>query len=56
MPTVACTPATGTNVLITGLRSKHGASNAFLQLLNDPRLKLHVSNALLFEYEAKPSN
>lgn len=40
-----------TNVLISGLRSKRGASNALLQLLNDPRLKLHVSNALLFEYE-----
>ena len=40
-----------TNVLISGLRSKRGAANALLQRLNDPRLKLHVSNALLLEYE-----
>jgi putative PIN family toxin of toxin-antitoxin system len=40
-----------TSVLIAGLRSKRGASQAVLRLLNDPRIKFHVSNALLFEYE-----
>jgi len=39
-----------TNVLIAGLRSKRGASQAVLRLLNDSRVKFHVSNALLFEY------
>jgi putative PIN family toxin of toxin-antitoxin system len=39
-----------TSVLIAGLRSKSGVSNAFLRLLNDPRVKFHISNALLFEY------
>ena len=33
------------------MRSKSGVSHAFLRLLNDPRVKFHVSNALLFEYE-----
>ena len=40
-----------TNVVVAALRSKHGASNALLQQLNDPRLTLHVSNALLLEYD-----
>lgn len=40
-----------TNVLIAALRSKQGASNELLQRLNDPRITLHVSNTLLFEYD-----
>jgi putative PIN family toxin of toxin-antitoxin system len=40
-----------TSVLIAGMRSKTGVSNAFLRLLNDPRVRFHISNALLFEYD-----
>lgn len=40
-----------TNIVIAGMRSKTGVSNAFLRRLNDPRLKFHISNALLLEYE-----
>jgi len=40
-----------TSVVIAGMRSKSGVSNAFLLLLNDPRVTFHISNALLFEYE-----
>jgi len=40
-----------TRVLIAGMRSKSGVSNAFLRLLDEPRVRFHISNALLFEYE-----
>ena len=41
-----------TNVLVSALRSRHGASNALLNRhLNDPRVELQVSNALMFEYD-----
>ena len=40
-----------TSVVIAGMRSKSGVSNAFLRLLNNSRVKFHISNALLFEYE-----
>jgi putative PIN family toxin of toxin-antitoxin system len=40
-----------TSVVIAAMRSKGGVSNAFLRLLNDPRVKFHISNALLLEYE-----
>jgi putative PIN family toxin of toxin-antitoxin system len=41
-----------TNVLVSALRSRHGASNALLDRhLRDPRIELQVSNALMFEYD-----
>jgi putative PIN family toxin of toxin-antitoxin system len=40
-----------TTVVIAGMRSKKGVSNSFLRLLNDSRVKFHISNALLLEYE-----
>ena len=40
-----------TNVVVAAFRSRRGASNELLQRLNDPSVTLHVSNALLFEYE-----
>ena len=40
-----------TNVVSAAMRSKSGVSNAFLRLLNDPRVRFHISNALLLEYE-----
>jgi putative PIN family toxin of toxin-antitoxin system len=41
-----------TNVLLSGLRSRLGASYKLLSLLNDPRWQLNISIALIFEYEA----
>jgi putative PIN family toxin of toxin-antitoxin system len=40
-----------TNVILSGLRSKWGASYKLLTLLNDPRLKINISTTLIFEYE-----
>jgi putative PIN family toxin of toxin-antitoxin system len=40
-----------TNVLISALRSRRGASFALLSLVGDPRWRLHISTALLLEYE-----
>jgi putative PIN family toxin of toxin-antitoxin system len=41
-----------TNVLIAALRSRQGASFELLRLIGDPRWRLHLSTALLLEYEA----
>jgi putative PIN family toxin of toxin-antitoxin system len=41
-----------TNVLIAALRSRHGASFELLRLVGDERWQLHLSTALLLEYEA----
>lgn len=40
-----------TNVLVSGLKSKLGASYKLLSSLNDNRIQLFLSNSLLFEYE-----
>jgi putative PIN family toxin of toxin-antitoxin system len=40
-----------TNVLIAGLRSRRGASFELLRLVGDERWRLHLSTALLLEYE-----
>jgi len=40
-----------TNVLIAGLRSRQGASFELLRLVGDERWRLHLSTALLLEYE-----
>jgi putative PIN family toxin of toxin-antitoxin system len=41
-----------TNVLVSGLRSRRGASNRLLSLIGTGRFTHVVSVALLFEYEA----
>ena len=41
-----------TSVLIAALRSQHGASFELLRLVGDERWQLHLSTALLLEYEA----
>jgi len=41
-----------TSVLIAALRSRRGASFELLRLLGDERWRLHLSTALLLEYEA----
>jgi putative PIN family toxin of toxin-antitoxin system len=41
-----------TNVLISGFRSRRGASFRLLTLADDPRWQLLLSATLLFEYEA----
>jgi putative PIN family toxin of toxin-antitoxin system len=41
-----------TNVLIAALRSRRGASFELIRQVGDPRLHLHLSTALLLEYEA----
>lgn len=41
-----------TSVLIAALRSRRGASFEVLRLVGDPRWRLHLSTALLLEYEA----
>lgn len=40
-----------TNILLSGLRSKKGASYKLLTLLNDPRIQINISVPLIFEYE-----
>lgn len=40
-----------TNILIAGLRSNKGASYKLLSILNDPRWRINLSTALVFEYE-----
>jgi len=40
-----------TNVLIAALRSRQGASFELLRLVGDERWRLHLSTALLLEYE-----
>jgi putative PIN family toxin of toxin-antitoxin system len=40
-----------TNVLVAGLRSKRGASNALLRHVGGPHLQTHISVALALEYE-----
>lgn len=41
-----------TNVIIAALRSRRGASFELLRLVGDERWQLHLSTALLLEYEA----
>ena len=41
-----------TNVLIAALRSRRGASFELLRLVGDSRWRLHLSTALLLEYES----
>ncbi len=41
-----------TSVLIAALRSRRGASFELLRLVEDERWQLHLSTALLLEYEA----
>lgn len=41
-----------TSVLIAALRSRRGASFELLRLVGDQRWQLHLSTALLLEYEA----
>ena|SRR5205807_1643359 len=41
-----------TNVLVAALRSRRGASFELLRLVGDDRWQLHLSTALLLEYEA----
>jgi putative PIN family toxin of toxin-antitoxin system len=40
-----------TNVLISGLRSRQGASFRLIELIGDPRWRLNISPSLIFEYE-----
>src|SRR5215212_10054 len=40
-----------TNVLIAALRSRRGAAFELLRLIGDERWRLHISTALLLEYE-----
>ncbi|HSU13458.1 putative toxin-antitoxin system toxin component, PIN family [Longimicrobium sp.] len=40
-----------TNVIISGLRSDAGASFMVLRLLGDPRMRVHLSVPLVYEYE-----
>ncbi|RUT01259.1 PIN domain-containing protein [Dulcicalothrix desertica PCC 7102] len=40
-----------TNVLLSGLRSKRGASYKLLTILEDERWQLNISTALVLEYE-----
>jgi len=40
-----------TNVLVTALRSNRGASFLLLKLIDDKRIKLHLSTPLVKEYE-----
>lgn len=41
-----------TNVVLSALRSTRGASFRLLNLVGDPRWRMHVSVALLLQYEA----
>jgi len=41
-----------TNVIVSGLRSDAGASFRVLRLLGDPRMRVHLSMPLVYEYEA----
>lgn len=41
-----------TNVVLSALRSKRGASYRLLQLVGDPRWRMNVSVALVLQYEA----
>jgi predicted nucleic acid-binding protein len=40
-----------TNVLISALRSNHGASHRLLRLVGDDRWRLNISVPLVLEYE-----
>ena len=40
-----------TNVLVAGLRSKHGASYQLIRMLPENRFQLNISVALALEYE-----
>jgi putative PIN family toxin of toxin-antitoxin system len=40
-----------TNVLVAALRSRRGASFELLRLVGDPRWRIHVSTAMLLEYD-----
>ena len=40
-----------TNVIVSALRSRHGASHKLLTLLGDGRWEINVSPALVLEYE-----
>jgi putative PIN family toxin of toxin-antitoxin system len=41
-----------TNVIVSSLRSREGASFKLLGLISDPKLRFHLSVALLLEYES----
>lgn len=41
-----------TNVLVAALKSSKGSSFRLLSLVEDPRIRLHVSTPLVVEYEA----
>jgi putative PIN family toxin of toxin-antitoxin system len=41
-----------TNVLVSALQSSKGRSFRLLSMVDDPRLRLHVSTPLVVEYEA----
>ena len=40
-----------TNVLVSALRSRRGASFVLLKMIDDKRIRLHVSTPLIKEYE-----
>src|SRR5580658_3051652 len=40
-----------TNVVVAGLRSRHGASHELLRLVASGAIRLHISVALALEYE-----
>lgn len=40
-----------TNVLVAAFRSKRGAANRLMMVLDDPRFEVAISTPLLFEYE-----
>jgi putative PIN family toxin of toxin-antitoxin system len=52
MPVKSLDIVLDTNVLIASLRSRRGASFELLRLVGDPRWRLHLSTALLLEYES----
>jgi predicted nucleic acid-binding protein len=41
-----------TNVVLSALRSTQGASYRLLKMVGNPRWRMHVSVALLLQYEA----
>ena len=40
-----------TNILVTAMLSKRGASFFLLQMIDDPRIQIHLSTPLVKEYE-----
>src|SRR5260370_398774 len=45
-----------TNVIVSALRSKRGASHRLMSLLGDSRFQITISVALVLEYEAAAKN